>query len=1022
MLFFPILLLVRDLATIKNLTTVRYIFLVVFILTFFGLSAQSKLTRDRIVAREDITLRDVKVDSILVEADSLVTPVDDALTTAAWVQAYMIKSLADFEISASGDSSNIYRSNGAMDVPQRTVFFPIGNSTENKLILLIDSDNASPFNLEVPNAQTSPGLSPGIRMFNGADIGTATDGWLINNRTLQFKNDSETPRILSEDQGFYIDGGFATTESVRLRWYTDRLGVEETNIPGFLGLVYASDISANFVDESLVSKRYVDAELQDAIANNLFTPDLPLSQDQSVDMNQNDVTFSNTETDGSQTGVFISADESDPNRIRLSYEESDGDFVGQVLVGENGVSLYSEDVAAGFESFVRVDRNTGVDILSSLGVDIRAYGVGESIDLLSDKILLRYQEATGVEPNANPITTMLETFGADSVGIVNPKAFADYSGTYTDRSLVDKAHLDAYVKQQITDSIGAFAPPVELFTGIPWFDSVSYVGVGSTVFGGDGNTWTGNINTFDQAPSSSPSAFVGHDGSTVAMVSTAYFPGPTPFPLTEAFVATLATGNTVLYGDQAISFQSNDIQIDLLEGLSPNPSAGEGLRYMHDYTDYIIDFDRTIPDVGITKKLIKRGVSSPSGAEMRIVDDSDAYPFYENYPFNSGTAAYVAQEWIDGLTQDTVARMFTLDDGELYMAGEYRFTDLAGNTGLYLSELGGQPTLQLGTTNAGVGSYFNYTGSVGDWIFTDLKASPEGIRYAGDYTSSLINNPRSLTDVNTVRQLIFNGAEGDGTGYAIRFRTDNANNSFYENFPLYFEQFGYSSLEFYNGELAEVSGRFFVMDEFGVIFNGTFGMTDDNGAELFSFGNNLSAEGRIILGRNVSLQYDETTDAMTVIDQRGTPVGIEYDGDYSANLINNDRSLIDVGTMKSYLDTLTLETRPKYDVSNAAEQTGAFSIDASLTGAVYTADVDGGSFTITLDETDVSPGDFFEILLTGVTSGNVVTFSSSGGSSFRGVWSAVTVGTVNTTEMTGIQNGNHKFVYTSAGWVVLYGA
>jgi hypothetical protein len=108
------------------------------------------------------------------------------------------------------------------------------------------------------------------------------------------------------------------------------------------------------------------------------------------------------------------------------------------------------------------------------------------------------------------------------------------------------------------------------------------------------------------------------------------------FPLTEAFVATLATGNTVLYGDQAISFQSNDIQIDLLEGLSPNPSAGEGLRYMHDYTDYIIDFDRTIPDVGITKKLIKRGVSSPSGAEMRIVDDSDAYPFYENYPFNSG--------------------------------------------------------------------------------------------------------------------------------------------------------------------------------------------------------------------------------------------------------------------------------------------------------------------------------------------------------------------------------------------------
>jgi hypothetical protein len=89
-----------------------------------------------------------------------------------------------------------------------------------------------------------------------------------------------------------------------------------------------------------------------------------------------------------------------------------------------------------------------------------------------------------------------------------------------------------------------------------------------------------------------------------------------------------------------------------------------------------------------------------------------------------GTAAYVAQEWIDGLTQDTVARMFTLDDGELYMAGEYRFTDLAGNTGLYLSELGGQPTLQLGTTNAGVGSYFNYTGSVGDWIFTDLKALP----------------------------------------------------------------------------------------------------------------------------------------------------------------------------------------------------------------------------------------------------------------------------------------------------------
>ena len=171
-------------------------------------------------------------------------------------------------------------------------------------------------------------------MFNGTDIGSASRGWSINNRFMQFKSDSETPRIISEAQGFYIDGGFATSENVRVRWYTDRLGIETSNIPGFLGLVYDADYSANFVDESLVSKRYVDAQIAGAGLGNIYTQDGSLLADRTVLLDQNDLLFENTESDNSVTTFKITADEVSPNRLTLNHVLASGEVASPIVTGK----------------------------------------------------------------------------------------------------------------------------------------------------------------------------------------------------------------------------------------------------------------------------------------------------------------------------------------------------------------------------------------------------------------------------------------------------------------------------------------------------------------------------------------------------------------------------------------------------------------------------------------------------------------------------------------------------------------
>ena len=216
------------------------------------------------------------------------------------------------------------------------------------------------------------------------------------------------------------------TDTTTFDMYPQSMVVNGTS-PTFQGLEYSSDYSTNFTNRTLVDKEYVDNAAGSSfvyITENTTTGTLTMSTPTSI---------TSTVTDG----TIINEDYNGLDYSRKSYD--DGLYTTELIldpIGNWDMTQFGEKyTGGGTQGSIRFSSGgQAIDISTTDGLVVT---LGTIYSLTNTNIVTTATDITNTTTITQTPTSITVTMS--SVGI---EYGADYSSTYTNRSLVDKEYVD----------------------------------------------------------------------------------------------------------------------------------------------------------------------------------------------------------------------------------------------------------------------------------------------------------------------------------------------------------------------------------------------------------------------------------------------------------------------------------------------------------------------------------------------------------------------------------------------------
>ena len=332
-------------------------------------------------------------------------------------------------------------------------------------------------------------------------------------------------------------------------------------------------------------------------------------------------------------------------------------------------------------------------------------------------------------------------------GVTGLRYAADYSATFTDRSLVDKEYVDSHSGDGdgIYDGSGVIPGATEATLTANDYFSIKYSN-GNDAFSfydDEGSFYANSKNGVNSITATNDAIVLGNVG-------------PTPFNISFS-----DADQTVLFTDQ---------RADKI-----------GLQYAAEYLD-ILDTDRSIPDVGLVNQLIDRKVLGPLGKEftdgggegvipdqtiaklrkfsLKTDTNTDYNPdaFVSELVFggqyNLLTGAFTEYpsyaSFVSGVPAPGAATAQFIFDGE---QGALELQSV-NSDGDFSRLYNGGGRAGFSWQNPGAYQSATFEVSPDGAIFTDSRSAKKGFEYAGNYSATLKTNDRSLPDVGTVKLLI----------------------------------------------------------------------------------------------------------------------------------------------------------------------------------------------------------------------------------------------------------------------------
>ena len=310
-------------------------------------------------------------------------------------------------------------------------------NTEGKLILgqgttdsifynrQYDGDNFDDGRLKIDSRQTKLGVEQNISMGS-----TALSYFDVNVSFGYPTQDFYTTDLDGNETLIHIEAGLFEVTGY------DAVGA------GFRGIEYTEDYSANYTNRSLVDKEYVDTVIGTATT---------LS---SVLLNGNT-------TEGSD--IIIENDDA------IVFESTDLKLKG----GNDGTFDYIE-MSDSTNSYLRLRDNWDITMRTSIGTNAASILMNvedSNIDIAATS------ESNSVAFTLTPTTAIFSDSRETQTGI---EYLSDYSATYTDRSLVDKAYVDSVASG--TTATGSFGITIDgggsaITSGVQGYVEVPYSGV-----------------------------------------------------------------------------------------------------------------------------------------------------------------------------------------------------------------------------------------------------------------------------------------------------------------------------------------------------------------------------------------------------------------------------------------------------------------------------------------------------------------------------------------------------------------
>lgn len=294
------------------------------------------------------------------------------------------------------------------------------------------------------------GVSPIVRMAANNLYGGSANIFMIADDAAIVADATNSISLLSNStNGITIDGGLLTnTYTVNdsadaTEIYQTPLQITVTNpYASSPGIQYAADYSANFVDRTLVDKGYVDAAVSGSSA---FTGYTYITEDTVggtlVFSGANSIT--STVTDGTITNE----DYNGLDYSRKSYDN--GLYTSELILDPQGnwdqTMIGEKHTSGGTAGYIRFSQGgQAIDINTSDGLVV---ALGTIYSLTNSNIVTTATDITDttvITQTPNSITVTMPSIGIEYG--------ADYSATYTNRSLVDKEYVDNSITGSTTAS------------------------------------------------------------------------------------------------------------------------------------------------------------------------------------------------------------------------------------------------------------------------------------------------------------------------------------------------------------------------------------------------------------------------------------------------------------------------------------------------------------------------------------------------------------------------------------------
>lgn len=192
----------------------------------------------------------------------------------------------------------------------------------------------------------------------------------------------------------------------------------------------------------------------------------------------------------------------------------------------------------------------------------------------------------------------------------------------------------------------------------------------------------------------------------------------------------------------------------------------------------------------------------------------------------------------------------------------------------------------------------------------DNRSTPTGIQYGGNYTSSFTTSSlidRRYADKHiafsssaaATSASLISGRGGiyNGSGAVPDGTSANINGTCYFNFNSIFSTFGIGDMDGnYYGMRTTATADTITIGNTAGLGDQYFIVTQKGGDEQIE----LNSQYKINIHTNtLAFLFNNSTQTAIFSDNSDVPLGIQYEQDYSSIIIDNDRSLPDIGTVKS---------------------------------------------------------------------------------------------------------------------------